>query len=82
MSEPFTTSFGLTPEQEQRLERDYVYHAPKGDQPARYQVLRNKGKELATLIMTLTPMSREQSVSLTQLDLCLMQANAAIARNE
>lgn len=65
-----------------RLENDYVYHAPKDDQPDRYKILRAKGKELAITICENTPSSREQSVALTLLDQVLMVANAAIARNE
>lgn len=65
-----------------RLANDYVYHAPKPDQIDRYQTLRDKGHELATLICENTPPSREQSVALTLLEQVIMEANAAIARNE
>jgi hypothetical protein len=64
------------------LEDRFTYHAPFGDQPERYNRIRDKAKELAYLIASLTPMSREQSTSLTHLDGCVMFANAAIARNE
>ncbi len=65
-----------------RIENDYTYHAPKDDQPARYAAIRAKAKELALLIVELTPVSREQSVALTDLDHATMMANAAIARGE
>jgi hypothetical protein len=65
-----------------RIENDFTYHAPKGDQIERYQKLRDKAKELALLIVDLTPYSREQSLALTELEKATMFANAAIARNE
>ena len=65
-----------------RIERDFTYHAPKAGQPERYTQLRNKAKELALLIVDLTPQSREQSLALTQLEQATFYANAAIARNE
>lgn len=64
------------------VENTFRYHAPKGDQPARYEALRAKAKELATLIQESTPASREQSVALTSLQQAVMWANAAIAINE
>lgn len=33
-----------------RFENTYTYHAPKGDQTARYEKLRAKARELAELI--------------------------------
>lgn len=61
---------------------DFVYHPPKPGQPERYNALREKAKELALLIVELTPSSREQSLALTELEYCVMMANASIARNE
>lgn len=65
-----------------KIENDFIYHAPKGDQAARYEQLRNKAKELALLIAELTPESAEQDQALQLLNLASMSANAAIARNE
>lgn len=65
-----------------RLDNDYVYHAPKPGQTERYQAIRDKAKELAILIASDTPASREQSTALTHLETAVMFANAAIARNE
>ncbi len=65
-----------------RLNNDYIYHSPKDDQAERYQILRNKCRDLAFTIATFTPPSREQSVALTALDQVMMAANSAIARNE
>jgi hypothetical protein len=65
-----------------RIERDFTYHAPKPGQQERYVALRDKAKELALLIVNLTPPSREQSLALTYLEQASMMSNAAIARNE
>lgn len=64
------------------VDENFTYHSPFGDQPARYQAIRACGKELATLILSTTPVSREQSLALTNLEQAVMWANAAIARNE
>lgn len=69
----------LTPEE---LKKRFTYHAPKLGQPERYQALREKALELATLINELTPNSRETATALTHLETSIMWANAAIARNE
>lgn len=64
------------------LDEIFTYHAPFGDQPQRYIALRDKAKELAVLIQTTTPASREQSTALTNVQQAVMWANAAIAINE
>lgn len=66
----------------QELETRFTYHAPKGDQPARYVELRDAAKTFAELIVAKTPVSREQSLALTDLEQAVMWANAAIARRE
>jgi hypothetical protein len=66
----------------QQVEHNFTYHAPKPGQPERYVALRDKAKELAILILELTPVSREQSVALTELETCVFWSNAAIARHE
>ncbi|MBE2178890.1 MAG: hypothetical protein IAE97_00255 [Chthoniobacterales bacterium] len=64
------------------MENRFTYHPPKPGQPQRYEALRQRAKELATLIMETTPASREQSSALTNLEQAIFWANAAIARNE
>lgn len=66
----------------EEIERNFTYHAPKNDQPARYVELRDKAKELAYLIDKLCPKSRERSAAMTQLEQAIFWANASIARNE
>ena len=70
------------PELNEALENNFTYHAPKPGQNEKYVQLRDKAKELAYLIVELTPKSREQSVALTELETSIFWANAAIARNE
>lgn len=64
------------------IEQRFTYHKPIGNQPQRYEALRNKAKELAIMINALVPESREKSLAFTHLEEAVMQANAAIARNE
>jgi hypothetical protein len=74
--------YDVPPSLQARIENDFVYHAPKPDQLARYERLRNIARDLAHEILLLTPVSREQSLSLTDLESAIFNANAAIARNE
>lgn len=64
------------------LEKIYSYHPPKDAQPAKYEMIRAKAKELAELIVEICPDSRERSVALTKNEETVMWANASIARNE
>lgn len=50
------------------IENNFKYHAPKENQPQRYEALRAKAKELANLILESTPPSREQSSAFTKLE--------------
>jgi len=65
----------------ERIENNFMYHAPKEGQPEKYESLREKGKELAYLIEKLCPDSREKSVAITNLEQVIMWANASIARS-
>lgn len=69
-------------EDNKMLEVRFNYHSPKDDQPKRYQELRDKGKELASLMLDNCPRSRELSLAITNLEQALFWANASIARNE
>ena len=64
------------------LDNRFIYHVPKSDQQARYEQLQFQAKQLAKLIIDLTPNSREQSLALTNLEQAIFWANASIARNE
>lgn len=63
------------------LENRFTYHPPKPDQVETYERIRAAGLELATLIVDLTPGSREQSLSITHIEDAVMWANAAEARH-
>lgn len=66
----------------EELVNRFTYHAPKDDQPDRYQRLRAAALEFALLINDLTPEGREQSIAFTELDMVVFFANSAIARRE
>lgn len=65
-----------------RLENDFKYHSPFGDQPQKYAIIRDKARDLAYTLITLAPASRELSLALTKLDEVVMHTNSAIARHE
>jgi hypothetical protein len=65
-----------------QVEKSFTYHAPKGDQVRRYELIRAMGEHIAVNLIDLCPESRELSVALTKLDEVVMWANASIARNE
>jgi len=65
-----------------RIGRDFTYHAPKGDQPQRYERLREAAKALAEMIVMSCPDSRERALAITKLEEAVMWTNAGIARNE
>jgi len=66
----------------ERIENNFTYHVPFGDQAERYVNIRSQGGDLARLFAQSCPPSRELSLALTQLEDAIMWANAAIARNE
>lgn len=66
----------------ENVDEIFTYHKPFGNQPERYVALREKAKELASLILSNCPHSRERSVALTNLQQTIMWANASIAINE
>lgn len=69
-------------EELERLENNFTYHPPKGDQPSRYEELRRGGKLLGAMILNHCPKSRERSLALTKVEEAITWANASIARNE
>ena len=64
-----------------RIENNFTYHAPHGDQVQKYEQIRATARYLAEIIDELCPDSREKSVAMTHLETAVMWANAAIARN-
>jgi hypothetical protein len=72
----------ITDAELEKLENNFTYHSPKGDQAGRYESLRAQAKELANSFLVKCPDSRERSLALTKLEEAVMWANASIARNE
>ena len=72
----------VTDAEKAKIESIFTYHAPKGDQAARYENLRYGAKYFALNILSKCPDSRERSLALTKLEEAVMWANASIARNE
>jgi len=68
----------ITPED---LDCRFTYHKPAEGQPEKYEAIRAKARELAELIVELTPASREQSTAITKVEEAAMWANAAVARH-
>lgn len=66
----------------EKVDNNFKYHPPAEGQAERYEAIRAKAKELATLLNASCPSSRELSVAHTNLETAVMWANAAIARNE
>lgn len=66
----------------EEIEKNYTYHAPKDNQPERYEAICCKAKMLAAYINENCSDSREKSLAFTKLEECVMWANASIARNE
>lgn len=65
-----------------RIDNDFTYHPPQPDQVERYNNIRESSRNYAHFLVDACPPSRELSVALTNLDAVVMNANAAIARNE
>lgn len=72
----------MKPYVNEQFENNFKYHAPKEGQTDKYQLLREKGKQLAYLINGNCPPSIETSLALTKVEEAIMWANASIARNE
>lgn len=66
---------------QKEINRNFKYHAPKADQPAMYEQIKNSGKQFALVINQLCLDSREKSIAITKLEEAVMWANASIARN-
>lgn len=66
----------------EEIANNFTYHAPKADQPERYNHLRDLAKHLAMTIHDCCPDSREKALAHTKLEESIMWANASIARNE
>jgi len=75
------TKYEINPEMQRRLDQ-WHYHRPNIGQPERFQTINNATRDLARLIMELTPPGRQQSIALTHLEDVRMRANSAIVLDE
>ncbi len=66
----------------EQLSHRYTYHAPKGDQAGRYEVIRAAILGAAKVCVERTPCCAEQTRALNALDEAMFLFNAAIARGE
>lgn len=64
------------------VENTFKYHAPKGNQAERYQIIREAAKTFVKVAVANSPASREQAVGLTNVQQAVMWLNASIAINE
>lgn len=64
----------------ERIENDFTYHPPRGDQPQLYDRVRGSAKAFALVIASMVPEGREKSLALTKLEEAVHWANAGIAR--
>jgi glycyl-tRNA synthetase beta subunit len=61
------------------IEHVFSYHAPTGDQPQKYERIREAAKQLATVIQDNTPQCADQTAALRKVREAVMTANASIA---
>jgi hypothetical protein len=73
-----------TEKQRDDIYNRFAYHPPVPElqQAERYVMIRDRAFSFAEALIHNCPESRELSVALTHLDQVVMNANAAIARNE
>lgn len=74
--------YPITSAYKEELRIRFTYHAPKGDQPERYELLRNAALALANMVAQHCPSSWEREKALTCIEEAIFFANAAIARRE
>lgn len=67
---------------EDRINKNFTYYSPNSEQITKYSQIRSNAKELAHLLDSVCPESREKSIAMTKLEEAVMWANASIARNE
>lgn len=61
------------------IENIFTYHKPEGDDPERYQAIRDAAKQLALVIAKNTPKCADQSAAIRLVREAVMTANASIA---
>lgn len=69
----------VTEEQAAWLEDVFSYHAPEGDDLAKYATIRSAGKVLALTILSSTKKCADQTAAIRKVREAVMTANAAVA---
>jgi hypothetical protein len=64
------------------LDNIYMYHAPTQESLRKFDDLRQKAKDLASLIQSSCTDSRERALAMSSLETALFWANAAVARHQ
>jgi hypothetical protein len=64
------------------LENIFKYHAPKDDQPKRYERLRASARQFAETVITCCPDAEDRNYAIRKIREAVMMANASIAINE
>jgi hypothetical protein len=64
------------------LDNIFMYHAPKGDQPARYEKLRAAAKQFAECVEDCCPPCYDRDVAIRKIREAVMTANSSIAIQE
>jgi hypothetical protein len=65
-----------------KLENDYGYHKPEGDQVQRYERINRDCKQAALTVLECCPPSPDRTVALRAIQEARMKANMSIACNE
>lgn len=66
----------------QEIDNIFRYHAPKNDQPVRYEKVRAAAKQFAECIEECCPVCNDQDVAIRKVREAVMTANSAIAIQE
>lgn len=61
------------------IENWFTHHPPVGDEPQRYEAIRNAGKILAKTIYAAAPPGPDRDLAIMKVREAVMVANAAIA---
>jgi len=61
------------------LEHIFIYHSPVGDQPERYEKIRNAANKFALVILENTPPGADASSCVRKIREVVMTASASIA---
>lgn len=69
----------MTTMTKEEIEVWFTYHSQHGNQPERYELIRNKAKELAIIILDNSYASADQTAAIRKLRECVMTVNASIA---